>query len=173
MAVNWNDAAVIEAVRRGATRGVGLAAHIVHGEAVRLITTGSKTGRVYSRRGVKHRASAPGQAPASDTGRLAQAGRVTIVSGLILARVSFSTKYARALERGSAYKIGGGGGVDTGAAQREMGTQTLAPRPFLRPALMNKRREIASVIQGEVAVEIRKLPRATRLLDNRSQGRLF
>lgn len=48
----------------------------VHGKMVtaelkKVITTGTRTGRVYYRRGIAHQASAPGEAPASWTGRLA------------------------------------------------------------------------------------------------------
>jgi hypothetical protein len=40
-------------------------------ETVRLIKTGKKTGRLYSFRGRPHQASAPGEAPANRSGRLA------------------------------------------------------------------------------------------------------
>lgn len=39
-------------------------------EMKKSITNGAKTGLIYTRRGVKHRSSAPGQAPANDTGKL-------------------------------------------------------------------------------------------------------
>jgi ubiquitin len=42
----------------------------VEKEAKQSILSGEKSGRIYQRRSVTHRASAPGQAPASDTGRL-------------------------------------------------------------------------------------------------------
>ena len=37
---------------------------------VQAIQSGPKTGRVYTRRGKRHQASAPGEAPATDTGSL-------------------------------------------------------------------------------------------------------
>jgi len=39
-------------------------------EMKKSITNGAKTGLIYTRRGLKHRSSAPGQAPANDTGKL-------------------------------------------------------------------------------------------------------
>lgn len=42
-----------------------------HASAVQGIQRGPKSGRVYRRGNVTHQASAPGQYPASDTGRLA------------------------------------------------------------------------------------------------------
>ena len=43
------------------------------------ILTGPRTGRIYRRGGVVHQASAPGEAPASDTGELRQS-IVSVVS---------------------------------------------------------------------------------------------
>lgn len=47
------------------------ATFLVQATLTRNIQRGSKTGREYNRRGITHRASAPGEYPASDTGRLA------------------------------------------------------------------------------------------------------
>lgn len=72
------------------------------------------TGRTYGRR--RHRASAPGQAPAVDTGRL----RASIANELgrdgrgLFARIGTNVDYAPHLE---------------------LGTSKMAARPFLRPAL--------------------------------------
>lgn len=43
----------------------------VKNELIKVITTGSRTGRVYRIKGISHQASAPGEAPANLTGRLA------------------------------------------------------------------------------------------------------
>lgn len=70
------------------------------------------TGRQYGR----HRASAPGQPPATDTGRLAASVREELgrdSKGLVEV-IGTDVRYARFLE---------------------LGTRTTAPRPFLRPAL--------------------------------------
>jgi hypothetical protein len=47
-------------------------AQLIRGEAIKSIQSGSKTGRTYKRYNPTrtHRASAPGEAPASDTGNL-------------------------------------------------------------------------------------------------------
>lgn len=154
MAVQWHDQAFLAAAERGAARGAFMAAHLVHDEAVRLITSGPKTGRLYRRRGVTHQASAPGEAPASDSGQLAQSGNVQNRPGEAAATVSFSTIYARSLELGSAYKISAGGFEPDAAAQLEFGTQSLAPRPFLRPALANMGPQIVATIAAEIRFEI-------------------
>ncbi len=67
------------------------------------------TGRIYGR----HRASAPGEAPAPDTGRMVGATFSTPVeriAGGLRSRVVVNTEYAAALE---------------------LGTEKIAPRPFI------------------------------------------
>ncbi len=72
-----------------------------------------KHGRVYRRgRGRVHRASAPGEAPAIDTGALANSIQVDVV-GETEAVVYTNQKYA---------------------APAEFGTARMAPRPFMKPA---------------------------------------
>ena len=78
----------------------------------RSIQSGPKTGRVYRRRTVEHRASAPGQAPATDTGRL--------VSSIYFKRVG---KYTAAI----------GSPLDY-AQYLEFGTMEMEPRPSWIPA---------------------------------------
>ena len=48
----------------------------VHEEAVKSIQGGNKSGRTYTRGNVSHKASAPGQAPATDRGRLVRSIKV-------------------------------------------------------------------------------------------------
>ena len=89
----------------------------VEGEAKKSILQGGKSGRVYRRRTVPHTASAPGEAPASDTGRLVNSVSTELETTALTATVSAGSglvKYARALE---------------------FGTRTMAARPFLFPAL--------------------------------------
>lgn len=75
---------------------------------------GTKSGRTYRRgRNRLHRASAPGQAPAIDTGMLVNAHAVRQV-GPMRYRIEVSTEYALPLE---------------------FGTGRMAARPFLRPAV--------------------------------------
>ncbi len=77
------------------------------------IQTGDKTGIVYKRKDGEHQASAPGEAPATDTGTLVNSGEVVPVSALEQ-DVTFSADYA---------------------ADLELGTVRIAPRPFLGPAV--------------------------------------
>jgi len=83
-------------------------------EAKKSMKAGS--GRTYRRGKVTHRASAPGQPPAVDTGRLRSSITYELgTSGRVLvARVGTNVNYARHLE---------------------LGTSRMRPRPFLRPAL--------------------------------------
>lgn len=88
----------------------------VHGDAVRSIQRGPKTGRVYKRKGKTHRASAPGQAPATDSGALASS--VAMVHGKMESAV--------------------GTGLESGP-HLEFGTATMEERPWLFPALEKNR----------------------------------
>jgi hypothetical protein len=70
-------------------------------------------GRVYTRGSVQHRASAPGDPPAVDTGDLRRERSAEVFiegSGRVVGEVIFFAEYAEALE---------------------LGTEKMAPRPFL------------------------------------------
>lgn len=92
----------------------------VEAEAKRSVLSGEKTGAVYQKYAPRrtHRASAPGQAPASDTGRLAN---------------SINGEMAPAAPGESQVKAGGG--IVKYARMLEFGTVKMAARPFLFPAL--------------------------------------
>jgi phage gpG-like protein len=79
--------------------------------------SGPKSGRVYKRRGREHQASAPGEAPAIDTGALVNSIQVE-ASGDLSAVVGTNMEYAAILEFG---------GV------------RMAPRPWLGPAFESVR----------------------------------
>ena len=134
MAVKWNSAQIVDRVRRGAMRGVMIGIGIVEAHAVGLITAGGKSGRIYTRRGVKHQASAPGEAPASDTGRLVNSRRITLDSKDIRARLTFATRYALPLE---------------------VGTRRVEPRPYARRSLMEKNTDVRAAVAGEVRRELK------------------
>jgi hypothetical protein len=72
------------------------------------IQRGPKTGRVYSRGTVSHRASAPGQAPATDTGTLASSITYRKV-GLMTAEIESRLDYAYYLEFGTESMMFAGG----------------------------------------------------------------
>lgn len=100
---------------------------------VRLSTPG--TGRVYRRGKVAHRASAPGEPPAVDTGRLrsATAYRVGMTG---TGRTYVDVGVSRAGR-------GGGGKGLVYAPMLEFGTRRMRPRPYLRPTIEAYRRTLA------------------------------
>jgi HK97 gp10 family phage protein len=87
----------------------------VETEAKRSILDGKKSGRLYRRRTVTHQASAPGEAPASDTGRLASSINTSL--------------------NGHQAVVIAGRGIARYAAWLEFGTRHIAARPFMFPAL--------------------------------------
>jgi phage gpG-like protein len=90
----------------------------VRTHAIKSIQRGPKTGITYEKIDPKrtHRASAPGEAPATDTGRLANSLRADIQG--VRATVFTNLEYAPFLE---------------------FGTRKMAARPFLFPALEKER----------------------------------
>ncbi|RLG78456.1 MAG: hypothetical protein DRO14_00535 [Thermoprotei archaeon] len=97
-------------------------AEMIIADAVRRIHYPPKTGREYRHRGIVHIASAPGEAPATDTGTLA---------------ASLKAERSGKLQ----YDIIG---VEYGA-YLELGTRKMAPRPFLRPAIEQTSKKIAGI----------------------------
>lgn len=102
---------VMKALKQG-----GLA---IENRAVEGIISPPKTGRIYpskGRKGAMHQASAPGEFPAADTGRLHQS--ITTVP-----TENGPTRFA--VQTGSNVKY---------ATYLELGTGKLAPRPFMGPS---------------------------------------
>lgn len=81
------------------------------------IAQGKKTGKIYKRGNKSHQASAAGEAPASDTGRLLN---------------SFQTG---ATSKGMVVQVKAGKGTVDYAVHLEYGTKDMAARPFMKPAL--------------------------------------
>lgn len=129
MPVRWNSPQIEVRVRAAAMRGVTVGIGIVEQRAVDLITGPPKTGRVYRRRGVVHQASAPGEAPASDTGTLVNARRIDLLTAELAARLTFTARHAPFLERG---------------------TKNIEPRPFAARALAETQDEVRGAIASEV-----------------------
>lgn len=129
MTVEWNGEALNAAMREAVMRGMAQGAELVRNEAIRLIQDTPKTGRIYQRRGVAHRASAPGEPPASDTGRLVNSITTSLNDADLTFGISFGTEYALMLE---------------------YGTARMQPRPYARPALENTRDAVNEAIQAEV-----------------------
>jgi len=105
------DSEVVAVVEKGLLQ----TAFLAQSEAQRSILKGPKTGRIYKRgkRGRTHQASAPGEPPANDTGRLASSLRSEVSAGALTASLIAGTSYA---------------------AHLEYGTTKMAARPFMRPA---------------------------------------
>jgi HK97 gp10 family phage protein len=129
MTVEWHGDAILAQVRAAAMRGVVRGTEGVLEEGTSLILDGPKTGRIYRRGGVSHQASAPGEAPASDSGRLVQSGRTEFDQNDLSGTAQWSTAYAEALEHGN---------------------ENMEPRPFARPALANRKDEIADDIASAI-----------------------
>ena len=125
MTVRFNEAEIRARVVQGVRQGIVAVTEGVRNEAISLILTGPKTGRIYRRRGVEHQASAAGEAPASDTGRLVGSVRTRYEDDYMTGIVAASTAYAEALE---------------------FGTVKMEPRPFMRVALARKRADIEPTI---------------------------
>jgi HK97 gp10 family phage protein len=127
MPASFNDAALKDLMRRGAMRGVVRATEAVRNEAIRLMLDSEHTGHIYGRR--RHQASAPGEPPAPDTGRLIGSITTTYDQKNLTGKVVVGAQYGLYLE---------------------FGTQRMEPRPFLRPALANMQGEITRVITEEI-----------------------
>jgi hypothetical protein len=131
---SWNQDEFMRRVRAGALTGLSDWIGIVENEAVRLIMEPPKTGKIYSRRGVQHQASAPGEAPASDTGRLVNSRRTELIAGSLRARLNFSTAYALPLE---------------------LGTKRMEPRPYARRALAETEQQGLAAFRAAIAAALK------------------
>jgi hypothetical protein len=89
------------------------------------IQRGDKTGRVYQRGNITHRASAPGEAPATDTGTLVSSIYYEPQSGL-LSMIGSRLAYAYYLE---------------------FGTMRIAPRPSWMPAVEANRDKFIRLVE--------------------------
>ena len=129
------DKALVEALQKYGAKSVNrieeavqATAMDVMADSVKSIQRGSKTGITYKKTNPNriHRASAPGEAPASDTGRLA--GSIDAVKLTPLTwEVGTLLKYGEWLE---------------------YGTQKIAERPWLRPAVDRGRAEFFSRLRA-------------------------
>lgn len=128
--IEWYGPQVTALIRRGAMQGVVEGLGILDARCVYLITNPPKTGRLYRRRGVVHQASAPGEAPASDTGALVNARRTELNEQDTSGRLIFSSAHALPME---------------------VGTRNVEPRPFARRALMETKEQIEASINRNVA----------------------
>lgn len=93
---------ISKAVERKVEGALLAGAQVIEGAAKLKIQTGPKTGRIYkkTKTGALHQASAPGEAPATDTGNLV-GGISSEKAGRLKARTIATSEYATALEFGS------------------------------------------------------------------------
>tara|TARA_R100001224_G_scaffold66993_1_gene40388 strand:- start:439 stop:888 length:450 start_codon:yes stop_codon:yes gene_type:complete len=112
-------------------------AQLIRGEAVKSIQSGPKSGRVYQRYNPTrtHKASAPGEAPASDTGNLVRNIRVNQKSQDIVT-VESRAHYSKFLE---------------------YGTSKMQARPFLFPAYKMSQGKIMMATFNRVKAFIQKV----------------
>lgn len=118
-------------VGRGVDQAVAVAAARIHGNYRKKLQRGSRSGRIYKRRGISHQASAPGEPPKTDTGGLAASAAVVHEPGSRHAEVIVSAPQAAALEFGSP-------------------RSNLAPRPALGPAVLEESKGFPGLIAAKV-----------------------
>ncbi|MCK5644602.1 MAG: hypothetical protein KAJ19_27640 [Gammaproteobacteria bacterium] len=97
---------------------------LVAGTASKKVQQGGRSGKTYTRRGVTHQASAPGEAPKTDTG--------TLVSSIFFKKKGFAVQVIANTPSAARLEYGPRG--DPGAA-----------RPFLRPAVAENRKKIIAL----------------------------
>lgn len=137
--IGQRSAEIQAAVQKEIKKALYSSAQEVANEAKRSIKGGGKSGRIYThylftkngrimigrKRDEPHQASAPGEAPATDSGRLVNSiiARMNTVSGeeAFVYIPKSTVKYATLLE---------------------FGTSKMAPRPFLFPAFERKKQWI-------------------------------
>ncbi len=112
-------------------------AQLIRGEAIKSIQSGAKSGIVYEKYNPRrtHRASAPGQAPASDTGNLVS--KITVrQDGKDKTNVESNADYSAFLE---------------------YGTSKMEARPFMLPAFEKSKKPIVNAVFNRVKRKIEEL----------------
>ena len=109
-------------------------AQLIRGEAIKSIQSGAKSGVMYQKYNPRreHRASAPGQSPASDTGNL--------VSKIIVKQKSADVTNVESNANYSAFL--------------EYGTSKMEPRPFMLPAFEKSKKPIINAVLNRVKQKI-------------------
>ena len=110
---------------------------LIRGEAIKSIQSGAKSGIMYQKYNPRreHRASAPGQAPASDTGNLVSK-IVVRQKGANVTNVESNANYSAFLE---------------------YGTSKMQPRPFMLPAFEKSKKPILDATFGRVVRKIEEI----------------
>lgn len=134
MAVKFNRK-IWSSVRKEVRKQIVKETEAVSTEATRLVLETSKTGNLYHRNTITHQASAPGEPFASDTGNALNLIQTRYEDDYFTGIVNAGAEYAAALE---------------------FGTEKMEPRPTMRPALENRRKNINVNIGNAVKRGIRK-----------------
>ena len=110
---------------------------LIRTEAIKSIQTGAKSGVIYQMYNPRreHRASAPGQSPASDTGNL--------VNKIIVKQKSSDVVSVESNANYSAFL--------------EYGTSKMQPRPFMLPAFEKSKKPILDATFGRVVRKIEEI----------------
>ena len=147
MVIKWYDKELLEMVNNKGTDAIKKGCFMVEGDAKRSMKPGS--GNEYKRPGGKiHHASAAGQPPAVDTGRLrASVSSNWHGSGMERGKVDSQAEPDDGVGQPDKELTGVvGTNVDYGRYM-EMGTVKLKPRPYLRPALEKNRSKILGLFR--------------------------
>ena len=117
-------------VRQEAKKRMERATKLVRGTAINDVQRGMKSGTTYEKYRPRrtHTASAPGQAPATDTGQLVSSisTRVKTEGRKVVGEIVADAPYAEALE---------------------FGTRNMMARPFMQPALDKNTRKITNIFK--------------------------
>lgn len=108
----------------------------IQNESKKLISTGERTGVVYSRGGISSRRSAPGEPPKTDTGGLVSSIKKRKLNSGFEFLIGTNLKYGRYLEFGTKDK-------------------KILPRPWLQPTLLKHKKHIARNIRKSVKKALR------------------
>lgn len=127
--VRFNSGKTEQRVKGVVARNMKAAALLVQADATQSLSRGGRSGRVYKRGNVQHKASAPGEPPATDTGRLqgSMGSDVLVLAKQVVGFIFAQVNYAVFLET-------------------ELGLPRVAPRPFLRPAILNNTKKILRIL---------------------------
>lgn len=142
--LNITLGAMAKTVRADVERALKRGGLQIENDAVEGIINPPKTGRIYPskhRKGAMHQASAPGQFPAADSGRLHQSITTATVQNddrAVVVETGANAPYAMALE---------------------FGTSKMEPRPFMTPSFQQNEAHIRGQVTQAVA---RSLQRSAR-----------
>lgn len=119
------------------------AALLVKGEAQKALNRGPKTGKVYEKYGPRrtHRASAPGEAPATDNGSL-------------VSSIAVDTQPPSSVSRASKAKASVGSNLEY-ADFLEDGTANMAARPFMKPAFLKVVPKLPKLLKHSMAKKLK------------------